>query len=108
MQPGGVRILDPLGNQVLFEYDAAGNVTRQTDAKGNVYSSVYDALNRRISIQYPDGAIETSVYDDRNLVSQTDAAGRQTQYEYDEMAIFQKLPMHWGMKQRTSMTRKTI
>ena len=85
------RILDPLGNQVLFEYDAAGNVTRQTDAKGNVYSSVYDALNRRISIQYPDGAIETSVYDDRNLVSQTDAAGRQTQYEYDENGNLSKV-----------------
>ena len=34
--------------ELSYLYDAAGNLTKQTDAKGQVLWFQYDALNRRV------------------------------------------------------------
>src|ERR1041384_2012181 len=53
-------ISDPItGNgawSVAYEYDAGGNLTRKTDARGIYATYVYDALNRNTTIDYSDTA----------------------------------------------------
>lgn len=56
----GLALSDPLtGNSawsVGYQYDANGNLTQKTDARGVVSTFVYDALNRNTTIDYSDTA----------------------------------------------------
>ncbi|WP_266168928.1 RHS repeat-associated core domain-containing protein [Dyella subtropica] len=53
-----------------YVVDAAGNRTQQTDAKGNVSTSSYDALNRRIATTYTDPTLNVGyTYDEANSVT---------------------------------------
>ena len=40
-------ITDALGNTTRYEYDAAGNKTKETAPDGSSYSLQYDANNKR-------------------------------------------------------------
>ena len=69
-------------------YDDAGNGATRTDARGIVATTSYDALNRPITIAYPDQTI-AFIYDDCSqrygvgkLCSVSDASGS-TSYTYD-------------------------
>jgi YD repeat-containing protein len=56
----GLTLSDPLtGNgswSVGYQYDASGNLTQKTDARGVVSTYAYDALNRNTTIDYSDTA----------------------------------------------------
>lgn len=92
------------GASVRIEYDAAGRKTAETDAAGRVTRFSYDALGRLVSVVLPNpatganppliggvspdnGTLTTRhVYDEvGNKISQTDAEGRVTRWEYDAM-----------------------
>ena len=80
-------LLPALAGQSSFEsatqYDVDGNVTSTTDFNGNTIHFVYDARNRLVDKEYPDG---TSVADTYTLTGKqatvTDARGT-TSYTYD-------------------------
>ncbi|MEU6057824.1 DUF6531 domain-containing protein [Streptomyces sp. NPDC047097] len=77
-------VTDPLGDVVGTEYDAVGNVVRQTDADGRVTAYAYDALDRATSVTAPGGATTAYGYDKAgNVTERTDASGRTTAYGYD-------------------------
>ena len=93
---------DENGNTVVTnEYDDKNRVVIQTDAKGGKATFVYedgkttttdneghttvyhyDDQYRTTSIEYPDGTVESNVYEGNMLVSTTTAAGT-TSYTYD-------------------------
>ncbi|MCG8637232.1 MAG: fibronectin type III domain-containing protein, partial [Desulfobacterales bacterium] len=67
-----------------FEYDAAGNLIKKTDARGNETHYAYDNLNRLKLVMDPDDNITRYAYDARdNLISLTDAENNTTLFEYD-------------------------
>lgn len=79
-----------------MEYDAAGNVVKETDANGNIKTHEYDLLGRRTkttrhSVSCYDGTesstvnlVDTVEYDmNGNPTIITDAGGRKMKYEYD-------------------------
>ena len=70
---------------ICATYDANGNKTSSTDADGNVTGYRYDALNRLIETDYPDGNKSSiNQYDFRNnIVQETDQNGHVTQHVYD-------------------------
>src|SRR5206468_11702265 len=49
----------------VHTYDTAGNLRTHTDAKSQVTTYVYDALNRVTSITFHDGSKQTYAYDQR-------------------------------------------
>jgi RHS repeat-associated protein len=73
-----------------FEYDAAGNVVRITDAAGGITEYEYDDLGRRTTIRdlrSSPAAITAFVYDAvGNITSVTDAKQQTTAYEYDALS----------------------
>jgi len=72
--------------KLLDGYDAAGNQTSVLDANHNTTTYIYDALNRRTQVTYPDSTFETTAYDALGRVtSRTDANGKVTQYGYDAL-----------------------
>ena len=84
-----------LGQTTRYTFDNVGNLLKVEDALGRITSFTYDALNRKTSVTQadPDGAIgplaasvTLMVYDRvGNLVKETDALGRVTTHEYDEL-----------------------
>ena len=53
-----------------FQVDAAGNRIQQTDAKGIVRTTAYDAINRPITVSYPDSTQNIAYhYDEANSVT---------------------------------------
>ncbi|CDG81421.1 RHS repeat-associated core domain-containing protein [Janthinobacterium agaricidamnosum] len=73
-------------------YDLAGNLTSNTDARGKTTTYAYDVLNRVISISYASGTATTFEYDGGasgapnaigRLTKMADESG-QTRYSYDQ------------------------
>ena len=53
-----------------FQVDAAGNRIQQTDAKGIVRTTTYDAINRPVTVSYPDSAQNIAYhYDEADSVT---------------------------------------
>src|SRR5207245_1611031 len=44
-------------------YDSAGNLASNKDENGNVYSYTYDAMNRPLTMTYPNNLFESHSYD---------------------------------------------
>jgi len=77
-------VADRLGQERLIEYDARGNVVRETDALGNVTLLTYDARDNLTSATDPLGHTTTYTYDaNNNVLSVTDPLGRTTRYTYN-------------------------
>jgi|GEM_PF-995382 len=55
--------INPLLKETLFTYDAAGNLSSRTDARGNVITYTYDATDRLTKVTYPDNTSITYTYD---------------------------------------------
>lgn len=79
---------DPDAGTTTYEYNAAGAVTRKTDARGVVTENTYDSLNRLVctvagtdTISYTYG---TSGNDAMRLVSKS-CNGGSTSYTYDKL-----------------------
>jgi RHS repeat-associated protein len=67
-----------------FEYDPFGNLTKTTDANGNVTVLTYDLRGRKISMADPDMGTWTYVYDVLGqLKQQIDAKSQVTTMAYD-------------------------
>ena len=72
---------------VDMEYDAAGNVTKQTPAGGSDFMTyVYDALGRRTSQTNALGHSSSMAYNEvSQAISSTDALGNTSSSQYDEI-----------------------
>ncbi len=69
-----------------YQYDALGNLTKVTDAKGNITTISYDALGRKTSMNDPDMHGWVYAYDSNgNLLSQKDALNKQLKFNYDAL-----------------------
>ncbi|HEC76585.1 MAG TPA: hypothetical protein ENI33_04930, partial [Thermoplasmatales archaeon] len=81
-----VKIIDALGNETNYEYDAVGNIINFTDANGHTTLYEYDALNRVVKIIDALGNETNYEYDAvGNIINFTDANGHTTLYEYDAL-----------------------
>ncbi len=81
-----VRVVDPLGNRTLYEYDQLHNLTATFDANDRAVYYDYDALDRLRAVRYPDGARRDLAYDPNgNLLSATDPKGQTVTSLYDEL-----------------------
>jgi RHS repeat-associated protein len=54
---------NPLQKETVFIYDAAGNLSSRTDARGNTTAYTYDAADQLTKITYPDQSTVTYTYD---------------------------------------------
>lgn len=82
---GKIRsIYDKNGNQLLFEYDSVGCLSRITNASGNYMDFQLGPNGKIASISDNLGRTFTYSYDtNANLTSSTDPMGNTTQYAYD-------------------------
>ncbi|WP_456417905.1 hypothetical protein, partial [Thiolapillus sp.] len=71
-----IRQTDPLGHITQYTYDGAGNLVQKreqgdpaTTNDDRLTQYQYDARNRRIRTQYPDGSAQTLTYDGARLQS---------------------------------------
>jgi len=70
----------------VHEYDNSGNMLWFVDANDHAVEYVYDSLNRRTTVIYPDGTEQVSVFDARSRrVAAVDQAGVTTFYGYDAL-----------------------
>ena len=80
------QITDPIGRHVRFTYNAAGDLTSASDLKGAFTTFAYDASHQITSATDPLGHKFVSMtYDamQRVVLSQNDALGNKTQFNYD-------------------------
>lgn len=88
--PGEVAALGALPVQTAgaritsFEYDGNGNQTARVDPLGRRTVFTFDAANRLVKIDFPDGTSVSFTRDFRgNVLTLTDQNGRVTSYTYD-------------------------
>ncbi|MEV5605715.1 FG-GAP-like repeat-containing protein [Streptomyces sp. NPDC052299] len=75
---------DPLGNKVDAVYDQLNNMVERTDPRGKKTSYEYDSLGRLKKIVAPDNGATTMEYDALgNMTKRTDANQHATSYTYD-------------------------
>ena len=80
-----VRVVDALGGETSYVYDAVGNKISQSDPNGHTTSWTYDALDRVESRTLPGGQTEFFTYDaNGNMLTQTDFNGNTSTCIYDE------------------------
>ena len=76
-------INDPSAGRKEYAYDAAGNLTSETDARGKKVMSQYDKLGR-VVLKKHDGVAQSFKYDrDGNIESVTQSDGQWLRYGYD-------------------------
>ncbi len=81
---GGSTVEDTA--DTTFEYDKNGNLKSVIDARDRRTQYLYDALDRRRAIIYPDKSEFKFDYDrDNNLIRTTDNNGLQRRYTVDEL-----------------------
>ncbi|WP_283136453.1 polymorphic toxin-type HINT domain-containing protein [Rhizohabitans arisaemae] len=69
-----------------YAYDPRGNLTKVTDAKGNVKTFTYDWLGRRVGSTDPDSGESAVAYDGGGRVAWTrDANGQKVSFQYDDL-----------------------
>jgi len=77
-------VTDRLGQPRVLEYDARGNVVRETDPLGNVTLRTFDARDNRLSETDPLSNTTFYAYDAQdNLLSVTDPLSNTTRYTYN-------------------------
>ena len=88
-----VVLADPQGNQIYYDYDILGNLTKViTPASASQPNNpltteiFYDALSRKTKMIDPDLGTWTYQYDaNGNLIAQTDAKQQTIRFEYDQL-----------------------
>lgn len=79
-------IHDPSAGSKRFEFDAAGNINKETDARGKVTKIVYDSYNRLIEKEVVDELTTTYTYNDDGLLkSESSNNATSVAYVYDEL-----------------------
>ncbi|MCA9405380.1 MAG: hypothetical protein KC684_02500 [Candidatus Omnitrophica bacterium] len=77
-------VIDREGGVTVYEYDAEGNVTKETNALGHINTFTYDDNDNQLTATDALGNTTTSTYDDgNNLLTQTDPLGNTTTYTYN-------------------------
>jgi len=77
------RIIDPVGLETLFAYNAQGKVASITDPANRITVMVYDAAGNLTRITDPDGSSRQFGYDaDHHLISEIDQNGAAEQTLY--------------------------
>ena len=73
------------GYNLKYEYDAAGNQTKMTDANGQVYKYTYDANGNMLTMTDPLNQVSTYTYSSNynKVTSYTDKKGLQYSLNYD-------------------------
>lgn len=67
-----------------YDYDRMGNLTSETDRRGNTQTIEYDELNRAIrQVNREQGVVEFKYDGNNNRVSMRDELGRITEMQYD-------------------------
>jgi RHS repeat-associated protein len=80
-----LALIDPIGRQTRFAYDAVGNLLTHTEPDGSVTRYEYDDHGLVVALTEPNGAKLHFAYDERfRLASATDSSGSATRFEYDE------------------------
>lgn len=80
------KLIDPLGNETRFEYDAAYNVTKVIDGRGHATTMTYDTKGNMLTRTAPTplSYAETWTYTARNdVATYQDGRGNTTSYGYD-------------------------
>ena len=62
-----------------------GLLVTHTDERGLTRTFLWDALNRLISVSYPDGTYESNRYDKLDLFGRKDRLGNWTYFAYDSV-----------------------
>ena len=91
---------DPLGNATAYAYDPAGNLLTRRDANNHTTAYTYDELNRLASVTASGTTQPTDyAYDDAgNLTTRTDPLGRVTTYGYDPARRLTRLTSPMGQR----------
>jgi len=85
-------VIYPDGTKESYEYDANGNLIKNTNKSGFVLNYVYDCLDRIIEIQGSEGERKSYTYDAvGNVRTMTDALGNTTRYEYSPTGKLMKV-----------------
>jgi len=82
-------MIDPDMGSWSYEYDALGNLIRQTDAKGQITTMTYDLLGRMTSRTEPDGtatwSYDTAANGIGKIASENSSNGVAKVYSYDTL-----------------------
>lgn len=70
-------------DSVAFTYDGFGRLQTVTDSDGYALTLGYDALDRLTRITHPDGSSEQYIYQNLDIVTFRDRAGRETAFTYN-------------------------
>jgi RHS repeat-associated protein len=85
------RTTDAVGNVTDYFYDASSHLTKITDARLNDTTYQYDARDNLARVTDSDGLFTEFTYDDGGRrVGSKDRAGRTTAYTYDELNRLRK------------------
>ena len=72
--------------ETRYEYDVTDELTKVTDAAGNITTISYDELGRKTSMTDPDMGSWSYSYDAvGNLIEQTDAKSQVIEFDYDQL-----------------------
>ncbi|MEN3541278.1 DNRLRE domain-containing protein [Microbispora sp. ZYX-F-249] len=73
-------------HDTTYEYDRDGQLTKQTDANGNVRTFTYDLLGRRTASHDPDAGDSQQSYDTAGRpMWSIDGKGQKVSYSYDDL-----------------------
>ncbi|GAA0408143.1 DNRLRE domain-containing protein, partial [Acrocarpospora corrugata] len=79
-------VIAPQFYTTTYEYDLNGQLTKQTDANGNIRTFTYDLMGRRIAAHDPDAGDSEEGYDAAGrLLWSTDGKGQKVSHTYDDL-----------------------
>lgn len=81
-----IRIVEPPGAEMSFEYDPAGRMVRGVNAHGDEVTMEYDIFGNRLRVTYPDQGVEGFAYDPfGRVISAVNAIGSEQRMQYDRL-----------------------
>ncbi len=105
-----VRRNEPgIANPTVYLYNAAGNLSRVTDANGKITTFAYDSFGRKLTMNDPNAGAWSYAYDDNgNLMEQTDARSVKLSFQYDALSRISEKKLEADPSGATGETPGTI